>query len=166
MLRIVLAGAFQALAAILLIVPVTAQTAEEQRLLDFGKEIFKNKAQCQYCHKWDASGDQGYGGNALSLRVTQLTRQQMMEVVKCGRPGTNMPYHDQFAYTDKRCYGVTRADLGQDMPIGAINESLNSREIEAVVNYLFANAVGRGPATHDECLAFWGSDTRQCDPIK
>src|SRR5215467_4833824 len=51
----------------------TASTAEEARLLEFGKEIFKSKAVCQYCHKWDASGDQGYGGNALSLRATHLT---------------------------------------------------------------------------------------------
>ena len=45
-----------------------APTAEEARQIEFGKEIFKSKAVCQYCHKWDASGDQGYGGNALSLR--------------------------------------------------------------------------------------------------
>jgi len=51
----------------------TAPSAEEARLLEFGKEIFKSKAVCQYCHKWDASGDQGYGGNALSLRATHLT---------------------------------------------------------------------------------------------
>src|SRR5215831_20420757 len=63
-------------------------SAEETRLIAFGKEIFKSKAVCQYCHKWDASGDQGYGGNALSLRATQLTPEQLTEVVKCGRPGT------------------------------------------------------------------------------
>src|SRR5262249_24253851 len=72
----------------------TAPTAEETRTLEFGKEIFKSKAVCQYCHKWDASGDQGYGGNALSLRATHLTPEQLIEVVKCGRPGTGMPYHD------------------------------------------------------------------------
>ena len=44
-----------------------ALSAEEQRQLEFGKEIFKSKAVCQFCHKWDASGDQGYGGNALSF---------------------------------------------------------------------------------------------------
>src|SRR6266481_187807 len=63
-----------------------APTGEEARLLEFGKEIFKSKAVCQYCHKWDASGDQGYGGNALSLRATHLTPDQLTEVVKCGRP--------------------------------------------------------------------------------
>src|SRR5262245_23162434 len=103
--------AFLSLAA-LISSPAAAQTAptaaEEARLLEFGKEIFKSKAVCQYCHKWDASGDQGYGGNALSLRATHLTPEQLTEVVKCGRPSTGMPYHDRFAYTDKRCYGHTR----------------------------------------------------------
>src|ERR1700749_983510 len=93
-----------------------ASSAEQARVIAQGKDIFKTKATCQFCHKWDASGDQGYGGNALSLRKTQLTPPQMAEVIKCGRPHTGMPYHDRFAYTDKRCYGMTRADLGEDMP--------------------------------------------------
>ena len=65
--------AFLSLAVISPTAAQTAPTAEEARLLEFGKEIFKSKAVCQYCHKWDASGDQGYGGNALSLRATHLT---------------------------------------------------------------------------------------------
>src|ERR1700730_7136716 len=84
--------------------PALAQDAEAARLIEYGKDIFKTKATCQFCHKWDASGDQGYGGNALSLRQTKLTPAQFAETVKCGRPGTGMPFHDQFAYTDKRCY--------------------------------------------------------------
>jgi cytochrome c5 len=140
-------------------------TAEEARQIEFGKEIFKSKAVCQYCHKWDASGDQGYGGNALSLRTTHLTPQQLTEVVKCGRPGTGMPYHDRFAYTDKRCFGHTREEMGNDMP-PAGNGFLSNREVEAVVKYLFAKAVGRGPSTYEECTDFWGTETRQCEPLK
>jgi mono/diheme cytochrome c family protein len=140
-------------------------SAEEARLLEFGKEIFKSKAVCQYCHKWDASGDQGYGGNALSLRATHLTPEQLTEVMKCGRPATGMPYHDRFAYTDKRCYGHTREEMGKDMP-PAGNDFLSQREVDAVVKYLFAKAVGRGPATYEDCIDFWGKDTRQCDPMK
>jgi mono/diheme cytochrome c family protein len=140
-------------------------SAEDARFIEFGKEIFKSKAVCQYCHKWDASGDQGYGGNALSLRATQLTPEQMTEVVKCGRPGTGMPYHDRFAYTDKRCYGYTREQMGNDMP-PAGNDFLSAREVDAVVKYLFANDVGRGPATYEDCVAFWGTETRQCEPMK
>jgi mono/diheme cytochrome c family protein len=140
-------------------------SAEDARFIEFGKEIFKSKAVCQYCHKWDASGDQGYGGNALSLRATQLTPEQMTEVVKCGRPGTGMPYHDRFAYTDKRCYGYTREQMGNDMP-PAGNDFLSAREVDAVVKYLFARDVGRGPATYEDCVAFWGTETRQCEPMK
>jgi mono/diheme cytochrome c family protein len=167
-------GAFRMIAAALLILALlvpglacaqTVQSAEEARLLEFGKEIFKSKAVCQFCHKWDASGDQGYGGNALSLRATQLSPEQLTEVVKCGRPGTGMPYHDRFAYTDKRCYGYTSEQLGNDTP-PAGNDFLSNREVEAVVKYLFAKDVGRGPATYEDCVDFWGKDTQQCEPMK
>jgi mono/diheme cytochrome c family protein len=161
------AAAFFSLAA-LISNPVVAQSAlsaEEARLIEFGKEIFKSKAVCQYCHKWDASGDQGYGGNALSLRATHLTPEQLTEVVKCGRPSTGMPYHDRFAYTGKRCFSHSREEMGKDMP-PAGNDFLSNREVEAVVKYLFAKAVGRGPATYEDCVDFWGKDTRQCDPMK
>jgi mono/diheme cytochrome c family protein len=147
--------------------PARAETAlspEEARTIEFGKEIYKVKANCQFCHKWDASGDTGYGGIALSLRKTALTREQFVEVIKCGRPMTGMPYHDQYAYTDKRCFGMTREDLGKDMPL--LGESLSAREIDAVVKYLYARAVGRGEATYEDCVDFWGKDTRQCEPMK
>jgi mono/diheme cytochrome c family protein len=142
-----------------------APSAEQQRVIARGQDIFKTKATCQFCHKWDASGDQGYGGNALSLRATRLTPAQVAETIKCGRPGTGMPFHDQFAYTDKRCYGLTSTDLGNDMPPEP-NAFLNADEIDAVVQYLFATDVGRGPSTYDDCVAFWGSETRQCDSMK
>jgi mono/diheme cytochrome c family protein len=147
--------------------PAPAQaplSPEEARTIEFGKEIYKIKANCQYCHKWDASGDTGYGGIALSLRKTALTREQFVEVIKCGRPMTGMPYHDQYAYTDKRCYGMTREDLGKDMPL--LGESLSAREIDAVVKYLYARAIGHGDATYEDCVDFWGKDTRQCEPMK
>ena len=147
--------------------PAQAQSsfaAEDARAVEFGKEIFKVKANCQFCHKWDASGDTGSGGNALSLRKTALNPEQFAEVVRCGRPSTGMPYHDRLAYTDKRCYGVTREEVGKDMP--PMGEFLSAREIDAVVRYLFAKAVGHGASTYEDCVDFWGKDTRQCEPMK
>jgi mono/diheme cytochrome c family protein len=137
---------------------------DDVRAIERGKEIYKVKANCQFCHKWDASGDQGYGGNASSLRKTFLNEEQFAEVIRCGRPGTGMPYHDERAYTDKRCYNVTSAELGRIMP--PIGEPLQRRDIEAVVKYLFTKAVGRGASTFEECVEFWGQDTRQCEPMK
>ena len=137
---------------------------EDARAIERGKEIYKVKANCQFCHKWDASGDQGYGGNASSLRKTFLTPEQFAEVVKCGRPSTGMPYHDQFAYTDKRCFGVTSARPRQGH--AADRRAAQRREIDAVVKYLFAKVVGRGASTYEDCVDFWGQDTRQCEPMK
>jgi Cytochrome C oxidase, cbb3-type, subunit III len=141
-----------------------AQTAE-QRQIDFGKEIYKSKATCLFCHRWDGNGDQGYGGIALSLRKTELTHDQLIETIRCGRPGTGMPYHDQFAYTDKRCFDATRADLGDKAPPQAVS-FLAPREVQAVVAFLEAKIKGRGPATLEECVYFWGAETKECDTYK
>ena len=116
--RILLMGA--TLLSIMLLISLDgtqrAPTVQDTPSLEFGRLIFKDKALCHYCHKWDASGSQGYPGDALSLRLTRLTDKEFAEVVKCGRPGTAMPYYDALAYTDKRCYGRTREEMGKDMP--------------------------------------------------
>ena len=36
----------------------------------------------------------------------------------------------------------------------------------AVMRLSRAKAVGRGPSTYDECVDFWGTDTRECEPMK
>ena len=126
-----------------------------------GKRIFKED--CAGCHKWHGNGGGGYGGAALSLRQTQLTREQIVETVTCGRPGTGMPYHKRDAYQgdDKSCYGMTRADLGKDVPPGA-DKFLRPAEIEKVVDYVLANVKGKGEPTLTECRQFWGQESRQC----
>lgn len=142
--------------------PAAAQ--QEDRQITFGREIFKEKGNCQFCHRWDGNGDQGYGGVAPSLRATELDRDLIIEVVQCGRPDSGMPFHDQFAYTDKRCYGVTKSDLGAALP--EQGKALARREIEAVVDFVLAEFKGKGPANYAECTRFWGSTSRQCDFLK
>ena len=151
------AGAF----AIVLSIGVTNAA---ENTAETAQAIYK-RANCVGCHKWHGGGGGGYGGAALSLRKTELDKDQIIETVKCGRPGTGMPFHDQFAYTDKRCYGITRAELGNDVPPEP-NAFLNADEIDAVVKYLFAKAIGRGPSTYEDCVEFWGTETRQCEPMK
>jgi hypothetical protein len=86
-----------------------------------GQRIYEN-ANCVGCHKWHGGGGGSYGGAALSLRDTQLNRDQIIEVVHCGRPGTGMPRHDRDAYKDYQCYGgLTAQDFGKDMPKEATN---------------------------------------------
>lgn len=134
----------------------------------FGKTIFQTRANCIVCHGWSGNGDAAERAAApgLSLRETILTRDQLIEVVKCGRPGTNMPYHDSFAYTDDRCYGVTADQLGDQMPTRTIAATLQRREIEAVVDYLLARVVGQGEITLAECEQFWEPGAGACDDFR
>ena len=49
---------------------------------------------------------------AANLRETRLNREQLIEVIACGRPGTEMPHFDKYAYEDTDCYGLKGKDLG------------------------------------------------------
>ena len=60
----------------------------------------------------------------------------MIEVIACGRPGTEMPHFDRDAYVSRNCYGLTPEKLGKDMPPDPPSTSLTPREIEAVVDYI------------------------------
>ncbi len=135
------------------------------RTLDEGQRIYE-KANCVGCHKWHGDGGGGYGGAALSLRATQLTRDQIVEVVHCGRPGTGMPHFDRDAYKDYRCYsGITAQDLGKDLPLGAAS-FLRPKEIETVVDYVLEHIKSKGQTSYQDCVDFFGEGARTCEVYK
>jgi Spy/CpxP family protein refolding chaperone len=130
-----------------------------------GQRIWANKAGCPQCHGWAGDGfPSGFHseGNAPSLRTTQLTRDQIREVIQCGRPGTPMPHFDRFAYTDKRCYDMTAEDLGNLEAIRA-EITLQPFEIDAVADYVATEIKGAGPVTRAECTEFFGETGAECD---
>jgi mono/diheme cytochrome c family protein len=129
---------------------------------DEGQRLYE-KANCVGCHKWHGGGGGGYGGPALSLRTTQLERDQIIEVVRCGRPATGMPYHDRYAYKEDACYGgLTANDLGSEMPQEAAN-FLRRQEIETVVDYVLHHIKGKGPPSYQDCADFFGAGARACN---
>jgi mono/diheme cytochrome c family protein len=129
----------------------------------FGRRLYLDKAQCLTCHGWAGDGaGEPQSPIGANLRVTPLTRDPLIEVIACGIPGKAMPHFDEEAYTDKRCYGVTAADLGRDTPALPPGATLNRREIEAVADYLRAKVIGRGPVTRGECEEAYGEDARRC----
>ena len=158
--------AFAWLVLLVVLMPLPA-TAQDEAQLRRGKLTFANKATCPYCHGWAGDGQgEPRSERGPSLRATELTPGQIREVVQCGRPGTNMPYHDKFAYTDDRCYGLTKEDLGNDdMPNLAFN-TLQAREIDAVIAYLVAKVLGRAEITLEECIDFWGEGAKVCDAYR
>lgn len=132
---------------------------------DLGRRVYE-KANCVGCHKWHGGGGGGYGGAALSLRETPLERADLIEVIRCGRPATRMPYHDRNAFKTVECYGgVTQADLGADFPPKAAT-FLREQEIEAVADYVIAQQQGRGAPSYEDCVAFWGKGNRECATMR
>lgn len=131
---------------------------------DAGKAVFK-RANCFGCHKWHGNGGGGYGGDALSLRKTELTREQIMETVSCGRPGTGMPFFTRGAYDTEKCHGMSRLDVGDQIPPEA-NTFLRQPDIEAVADYVLGHIKGRGEPNYTECVDFFGNTSRVCDIYK
>jgi hypothetical protein len=132
-----------------------------------GRRVYQQTADCRYCHGWagDGLGDPRSPGNAANLRVTKLDRDAFVEVILCGRPASAMPHFDRLAYTDRRCYGVTEADLGADTPTIPPSSFISRRQAEAVADYLIAEVVGKGPPTFEQCVAEIGAGP-DCDKYK
>jgi mono/diheme cytochrome c family protein len=128
---------------------------------DVGKAVFK-RANCMGCHKWHGNGGGGYGGDALSLRKTELAREQIIETVRCGRPGTGMPFFERGAYDATRCYGMNRQDAGSLMPPEA-GVFLRTNDIEEVVSYVISHLKGKGEPDLADCVSFFSENSRACD---
>ena len=111
----------------------------------FGQRLFQDKADCQFCHgsNGDGRGDPRSPGRAANLHETKLNRDQLVEVIGCGRPGTEMPHFDKYAYEESNCYGLSGKDLGNDAARDPHSTSLTKREIEAVADYIVAKFAGK-----------------------
>src|ERR1700730_6949951 len=131
---------------------------------DAGKAVFK-RANCFGCQKWHAHGGGGYGGEPVSLRKTELTREQITETIGCGRPGTGMPFFPRGAYDTIKCYDMNRQDAGSQMPPEA-NTFLRPNDIETVADYVVAHIKGKGEPNYAECVSFFGDTSRVCDIYK
>ena len=101
----------------------------------------------------------------MSLRKTELTREQIMETVECGRPGTGMPFFTRGAYDSVKCYGMNRQEIGAQIPPEA-NVFLRQQDMEAVANYVLAHIKGKDEPNYSECIDFFGNASRVCDVYK
>jgi mono/diheme cytochrome c family protein len=124
-LRLAVPFAMGCVAAICSNLPAWAQDYSQ------GRRVFLEKADCQYCHGWagDGAGQGQSPGGAANLRRSQLDRDTLITVISCGVPGTAMPHFDELAYTDKRCYGMTEAEIGARMPPLPPSTTLPRRDI-------------------------------------
>jgi mono/diheme cytochrome c family protein len=154
-------------AAALAIVLIAGPLHAAENNLETGEAIYK-RANCVGCHKWHGDGGGGYGGAALSLRKTDLEKPQIMETVRCGRPGTGMPYFSRDSYPsggEPQCYGLSSKDL-ESMHVAQAGVFLRPEEIEAVAQYVVSFIKGKGDPNLADCTAFFGEQSSACEVYK
>mgnify|MGYP003346612425 FL=1 len=150
---------------ILILFLISGKAFTQAPKFDYGLSAYK-KGNCMGYHKWHGDGGPGYGGAALSLRESGLDREQLISIIACGRPGTNMPFFDKKAYVDDRCFGMKFSDFEGDdknRPLRA-KGFLNARQIDAVVDFIINDLQGQ-KVSKDYCLKFFGKPTRSCDGL-
>ena len=127
--------------AIAIALPATAAAQS----VSFGDRLFHEKADCQFCHgmNGDGHGDPRSPGKGSDLHATKLDREQLIHVIRCGRPGAQMPHFDKYAFEDDSCFGLSAAALGKLLPPEPHSTSLTPREIQAVADYIVATYKGK-----------------------
>jgi mono/diheme cytochrome c family protein len=137
---------------------------------DKGRTIYQRVGICVNCHGW--AGDGRAGANPLShaaaanLRESGLDTAGLVEVIKCGIPGTAMPYHDSAAYSDGRCYGMVMGDYepGSEPARG---KTFRDKQLADLIAYLQTRMIGLGKPTYDECADYFGSSAgKACAYLK
>ena len=157
--------AFAGAASFLVAAPTAAVAQDEPRNITRGREIFRDKAQCHWCHGWDGRGSQSDMGFGPSLRESFLDTEGLVEVITCGRIGKEMPAHDQRAWDQGRCYGITRADIPEaDVPtLGLAN--LRQSEIEMVAAFLVEWVVQK-ELNLDYCVRYYSAEAAACNEFR
>jgi len=143
---------------------LTAQAQDASDIAEGGR-LFRQKANCQACHGWAGDGRKldSQMPDGANLRETKLDRDAVVMTIKCGIPGAGMPPFDKFAYTDGRCYGLKKADLAKSgQTLSDPPDTLQVREINMLVDFLYAKIIGKGPMNHARCVEFWGSEAEPC----
>lgn len=114
------------------------------------------RAGCADCHGPLAAGagDPAYP-DGPSLRRTRLDRDELIETISCGRPGTDMPYNLKGAYTEVACYGLPPGDMPGEVTGQGF---LAAEELETLVDFLLEYAVGKRKITRENCAAFYGGN--------
>lgn len=123
-----------------------------------GKQVYQRLGRCVNCHGW--AGDGQSGRNPLShsagadLRDTKLEAQGLYDVIRCGIPGTQMPYHDSVSYRDDRCFGMLFADFDPGhQPI--MGKTFRETQTVDLIAYLQKYIIGHGKPTYDECVLYF-----------
>jgi len=173
---------FQALKLAVLVVPTllclsTGVLAEFIAHPDFtqgdaekGRRVYQRVGVCVNCHGWP--GDGATGLNPMvhvagpNLRQTQMDAQALYDTIRCGIPGTQMPYHDQASYKDDRCNGMLMSDFAADQqPVRG--KTFGENQMVDLIAYLEKYVIGKGKPTYEECALYFDTSVeKSCAYLK
>ena len=128
----------------------------------YGLNVYK-KGNCMGCHSWHGKG--GGHGAAVSLRNTELTLNQIVNVIKCGRPGTGMPYFLRKAYKEEKCYDTTFEDYDETYRPVSSQKFLSSKQIEAVSIFV-SEVLQNKKLDKNYCEYFYEKGSKSCLNLK
>lgn len=124
-----------------------------------GKIVFQKIGYCVNCHGWAGDGQAGRNplarGSGANLRKTGLDAEGLAQVIKCGLPGTQMPFHEAAAYRDDRCYGMVITDF-ESGKAPVRGKTFRDKDVAHLIAYLQQYMIGRGKPTQDECADYYG----------
>ena len=128
----------------------------------YGLNVYK-KGNCMGCHSWHGKG--GGHGAAVSLRNTELTLNEIINVIKCGRPGTGMPYFLRKAYKEEKCYDTTFKDYDETYRPVSSQKFLSSKQIEAVSIFV-SEVLQNKKLDKNYCEYFYEKGSKACLNLK
>ena len=115
------------------------------------------------CHSWHGKGGGGYGAG-VSLRISKLSFEELVEIIKCGRPGSGMPYFNKKSYKEELCYDTDMNDYDDNYRPISSKKFLNQRQILAVANFIKDNLQGK-TLDKNYCESFFKKGSRVCEKL-
>jgi mono/diheme cytochrome c family protein len=137
---------------------------------DKGKRVYQRVGDCVNCHGWAGDGQSGRNplshAAAANLRETKLDAQGLYDTIRCGIPGTAMPYHDSVSYRDDRCFGQVMADFAEgEQPM--MGKTFREKQMVDLIAYLQKYMIGHGKPTYDECVLYYDTSAdKACAYLK
>ena len=129
----------------------------------YGLNVYK-KGNCMGCHSWHGKGGGGYGAG-VSLRNMDLTLNEIINVIKCGRPGTGMPYFLRKAYKEEKCYDTTFEDYDDHYRPVSSKRFLSPKQIEAVSIFV-KEVLHNKKLDRNYCEFFYEKESKVCLNLK
>ena len=135
----------------------SANFENNKNLFKKGVSIYK-KASCSSCHFWHANGGNSHGGAASSLRNTQLSFEEIYNVISCGKPGTNMPYFSRLFKSNLDCVNYKNKPLEDDkIVVLKGSKLLNNNEINVLAKFI-SQEIKNKTITRKYCEAFFKTE--------